>query len=68
MRKGGGKQAEEAHIVPACQHSSSYFIIYLRAEIGGWVRWKDRMSMCVHVEGNGGERGRKMMSCCSFSS
>lgn len=47
---GRGQPAEEAHKVPMCQQSS-YFIIYLRAEIGGWARWKERECVCVCVIG-----------------
>lgn len=39
-REREGEAAEKAHAVPVCQQSSC-FIIYLRAEIGGWARWKD---------------------------
>lgn len=36
-----GQHAEGAHTVPMCQHSS-FFITYLRVELGGWVRQTDR--------------------------
>lgn len=65
----------EAHIVPMCQQSS-YFITYLRAEIGGWVGEMERQTVGVWVLRDEGEKvgfwvgeiGRKMMSCCSLCS
>lgn len=68
MRRREGQQAEEAHTAPVCQQSS-YFITYLRAEIGGRVGEMERQRVCVVGEGEKegfwvGERRRKMMSCC----
>lgn len=46
-----GQAAEKAHTVPMCQQSS-YFITYLRAEVGEM----ERRRMCVRNEGWGGEK------------
>lgn len=54
-----GQHAEGAHTVPMCQHSS-FFITYLRVELGGWVRQTDRQRERGEQEMSG---GRKKEGC-----
>ncbi len=60
VREGGATSWGGAHIEPMCQQSS-YFITYLRAEIGGWVgEMRERVFVCVQGMRDEGERERRI--------
>lgn len=54
-----GPLAEQAQTVPMCQQSS-YFIIYLRAEVGGWVFGGRKQRMCEEWGILGERDGREL--------